>query len=216
MVNRVSLLFIASFFLIGCNKPTNQVETAKSNESIKKSEINKMNYEEKDAYDKEYFGNLREMAITEADFLSISRYVIEQAKLNNFKDIDLILGKKEYMITKDFNDPYSFYHYRHIPSHKELEVVLKYAKKGNKLDSIYFTPGGPIDFTLENSSINILEALKLKILKKEKLEYSNKLVEYQLTDGTFKYLVVAKDTGSEDNLPKEFYSFEIYMSKNKF
>jgi len=115
------------------------------------------------------------------------------------------------MYTKDFTYPYSFYHYVNIPSYPQLEVILKYEKDNNKLKSVSLTPGGPSNFFLSNSNINVLNALNLKLIKKEPFSYSSQLAEYQLTDGNLNYQVVAKDDSLEGGLPKEFYSFDIYM-----
>ncbi|WP_180105733.1 MULTISPECIES: hypothetical protein [unclassified Acinetobacter] len=103
------------------------------------------------------------------------------------------------------------YHYINIPNLSQTEVYLKYKKDNNKLTYISLSSGGPVSFILKNSDINVLNELKLKLLKKEKLSYSNQLAEYQLSDGTLKYQVVAKNTLDDTSLPKEFYSFDIYI-----
>ena len=205
MVDKFILFFIMSFLVVGCSQPSDKL-----NGSV--AEMNNMSNDEKDAFDKQYLNDLKDIDISEKDFIYISRYIIELAKKNNFPEVDPILGKEGYMPTKDFTYPYSFYHYSNIPSYPHLEVVLKYRKLEEKLVSITIRPSGSQnDFVLKNSNMNILEALKLKLLKKEKFNYSNQLAEYQLTDGNFKYQVVAKNNGLEGDLPKEFYSFDIYI-----
>lgn len=206
MVNKIFLSFMMSFLLVGCSHPTSEL-----NEDATKSEMSNMTNDEKDAFDKQYLKELIDIDISEKDFVLISRYIIELAKKNNFPEVDPILGKKEYMYTKDFTYPYSFYHYVNIPSYPQLEVILKYEKDNNKLKSISLTPGGPSNFFLSNSNINVLNALNLKLIKKEQLTYSNQLAEYQLSDGTLKYQVVAKNNSLAGDLPKEFYNFDIYI-----
>lgn len=205
MVNKIFLSFIISFLLVGCSHPTNDL-----NEGTKKSEINNMTNDEKDAFDKQYLKDLIDIDIYEKDFLYISKYILELAKKNDFPEVDPILGKKEYMYTKDFSYPYSFYHYVNIPSYPQLEVILKYEKDSNTLKSISLTPGGPSNFFLKNSNINVLNELELKLVKKELLDYSNQLAMYYLTDGSFKYEVVGSNNDYEGSLPKEFYNFDIY------
>jgi len=205
MVNNFFLSFMISFLLVGCSHPTNDL-----NEGTTKSEMNNMTDDEKDVFDKQYLKELVDIDISEKDFVYISKYVIELAKKNDFPEVDPILGKKEYMYTKDFTYPYSFYHYINIPSYPELEVILKYEKDNNKLKSVSLTPGGPNNYFLRNSNINILNELKLKLVKKELLDYSNQLAIYYLTDSNFKYKVVG-NKNYEGNLPKEFYNFDIYI-----
>ena len=114
------------------------------------------------------------------------------------------------MYSKDFSDPYMSYHYINIPNLPQTEVYLKYKKDNNKLTYISFSPGGPVSFILKNSDINVLNELKLKLLKKEQFSYSNQLAEYKFSDGTLKYQVIAKNNQIDGSLPKEFYSFDIY------
>lgn len=205
MVDKFFLFFIMSFLLVGCSHPTTDL-----NEGTTKSEMKNMTNDEKDAFDKQYLNDLIDIDISEKDFLFVSKYVIELAKKNNFPEVDPILGKKEYMYTKDFTYPYSFYHYANIPSYPQLEVILKYEKDSNKLKSVSLTPGGPSNFFLRSSNINVLNELKLKLVKKEFLDYSNQLAMYYLTDGNFKYEVVGNNNDYEGNLPKKFYNFDIY------
>lgn len=207
MVTKHALFILCFFALMGCHEKDNPAENHQKINIIPKIEKLVMTNDE---YDKEYFGSLRDW-ISENDFLKISEYVIKKAKENNFQDIDPVLGKKEKMYSKDFSDPYMSYHYINIPNLPQTEVYLKYKKDNNKLTYISLSSGGPVSFILKNSDINVLNELKLKLLKKEKLSYSNQLAEYQLSDGTLKYQVVAKNTLDDTSLPKEFYSFDIYI-----
>ncbi len=206
MVTKHALLILCVFVLMGCHEKDNPAENDQKINTIPKTEKIVMTNDE---YDKEYFGSLRNW-ISENDFLKISEYVIKKAKENNFQDIDPVLGKKEKMYSKDFSDPYMSYHYINIPNLPQTEVYLKYKKDNNKLTYISFSPGGPVSFILKNSDINVLNELKLKLLKKEQFSYSNQLAEYKFSDGTLKYQVIAKNNQIDGSLPKEFYSFDIY------
>ncbi|MEN8283247.1 hypothetical protein [Acinetobacter gerneri] len=207
MVIKHFLLTAGACVLMGCSGTDNPTNSHEPISTIPETEKIAMT---KDEYDKEYFESIRDW-ISENDFLRISDYVIKKTKENNFQDNDPILGKKEIMYSKDFSDPYISYHYINIPNLPHTEVYLKYKKNNNKLSYISLSPGGPISFILNNSNINILEALKLKLVKKEQFSYSNELAEYQLSDGILKYQVVAKNNQANDDLPKEFYSFDIYI-----
>jgi hypothetical protein len=206
MVNNFFLSFIIIFLLVGCSHPTTDL-----NEGTTKPEMNNMTNDKKDAFDKQYLNDLIDIEISEKDFVYISKYIIELAKKSNFPEVDSILGKKEYMSTKDFSYPYSFYHYANIPFSPQLEVILKYEKDNNKLKSVSLTPGGAGNFFLRDSHVNVLNELKLKLVKKEQLDYSNKLAMYYLTDGILNYEVVGNNDDFEGNLTKKIYNFDIYI-----
>ena len=201
-----------TILLVGCNEPTNYIQQDQSEGNITMSDTNITN-QTKDEHDQEYFKNLSELNLSEEEFLLIAKHIIENIKNKDFKEIDPILGQKEYMMSKDFNDPDSFYHYSNIPLHHGTEVVLKYKKSDESLVSITIRPSGSQnDFILKNSNINIMEALKLKLVKKEIFSRFNQLVGYQLSDGTLNYQVLAKNTQDNGGLPKEFYSFRILLT----
>ena len=206
MVAKHVLFILCAFVLMGCHEKDGPVENNKKMNVIPATKESVMTNDE---YDKEYFGYIRDW-ISEKDFLKVSEYVVKKAKENNFQDIDPILGKKKIMHSKDFSDPYISYHYVSIPNLPQTEVYLKYKKDNNKLTYISFSPGGPVSFILKNSDINVLNELKLKLLKKEQFSYSNQLAEYKFSDGTLKYQVIAKNNQIDGSLPKEFYSFDIY------
>jgi len=207
MLVKYLILIASTCVLIGCSEKNNAIEDHEQISTIPETEKTVMT---KDEYDKEYFESIRDW-ISENDFLKISDYVIKKAKEDSFQDNDPILGKRGIMYSKDFSDPYISYHYINIPNLPHTEVYLKYKKDNNKLSYISLSPGGPISFILKNSDIYVLNELKLKLLKKEQFSYSNQLAEYRLSDGTLNYQVVAKYDSLEGDLPKEFYSFDIYI-----
>jgi len=211
MVNKAILFLTISYLLFGCNGSTNQIQKDQVKEVVEVSE-NNMSNDEKNTYDKEYFENLENLEISEEGFLIIAKYSINCLKENIFKEKDPILGIKEYMPTKDFTDPYSFYHYSNITSFSNMEAVLRYKKSDNKISMVDISSGaGAGGFVFKNYNLDVLNKLNMKLVNKELLDYSNQLAVYHLTDGNFKYEIVGKNNEIEGSLPKEFYSFRIYL-----
>ena len=205
MVDKFILFFIMSFLVVGCSQPSDKL-----NGSV--AEMNNMSNDEKDAFDKQYLNDLKDIDISEKDFIYISRYIIELAKKNNFPEVDPILGKKERMYSKDFKDPYISYHYVHIPYYPSIEVYLKYRKDDNKLVMISLNRAGTAGgLSFKEYKLNTLEQLNLQVIKKELSADSNQIYKYQLSDENFRYEVYGKDN-IDNQPPKEFYDFRILTS----
>lgn len=209
MVKRNLFFALISLLLISCNNENKVEELNKETNAMTKEIV--WTDEEKNKADKLRAEGLNKVEISEEGFLLITKYVIKTAKESEFNGIDLILGKKERMYSKDFKDPYISYHYIQIPHFPEIEVYLKYKKENSSLVSITIRRSGSAGgLSFKEYKLNTLDQLNLKVLKKSNLYYSNQIFEYQLTDGNFRYEVYGKD--SVDNKPpKEFYDFRIYL-----
>lgn len=211
MVNKITFSVVISLFLLACSQPSHMKENMSSNKEENNMSEVQMTKEEKNIADEQFLKSLENYQISEEGFLLIAKYVIETAKKDDFKEIDLILGKKERMYSKDFKDPYISYRYVNIPNYPEIEVYLKYVKENNKPTYISLAYSGSAGaLNLKEYKLNILDKLGLKVIKKELPNDSNQIFEYQLTDGKFKYEVYGKD--NIDNAPpKEFYIFRIFL-----
>ena len=210
MVNRIISFLLIGCSLIGCNEWKNGIQKDNRYKEIRVTE--NISNEEKITYDKEYFESFENLEISEEGFLILAKYSINCLKNNDFEEKDPVLGMKEYMPTKDFTDPFSFYNYLHISSYPNIKIVVSYKKDTNKINMVDLSSiGGAGGFILKSYNLDVLNKLNMKLVNKELLDYSNQLAIYHLTDGYFKYEVIAKNNQIDGSLPKEFYSFDIYI-----
>lgn len=173
MVNKITFSLVISLFLLACSQPSHMKENINSTKEEQNVSEVQMTKEEKNIADEQFLRSLENFQISEEGFLLISKYVIETANEVDFKEIDPVLGKKEIMCSKDFNDPEVSYNYANIPNYPEIEVNLKYEKNNNKLIyiSIDYPSAGAL--ILKEYKLNTLDQLGLKVIKKELPDDSN-------------------------------------------
>lgn len=160
---------------------------------------------EKEKQDSTYLNSLIELNSSDVEFLALLNYVIKSYHNGVFLDNDPILGEKEFLSSKDFTNPRTPYIYFHIPKYDDIRVIVIYDEKKNiDTASVGYVSG---ENFIINGELNIIKALNLKFIKKEKLEFSNKIYTYYYTDGRFNYEIEAESTNDDENYPNKFYSF---------
>ena len=206
MVKNIILCF--SLFLVGCSNFNEDESKLTQVDGIMVNE--KISDAEKEAQDNDYLGSLIELKATDIEFLTLVKYVINCFNEETFLDNDIILGKKEFLSSKDFTNPRTPYVNFQIPKYDDIRVKVIYDENKN-LDtaSVGYVSGA--NFII-NGNLNIIKALDLKFIKKEKLEFSNKIYTYYYTDGKFNYEIEAESSSNDEQYPSKFYSF--LMKKN--
>ena len=210
MVKNIILLF--SIFLIGCGSSSEERAISTKEQKLQVENMVDAQYSEaeKEQQDSTYLNSLIELNSSDVEFLELLNYVIKSYHNGDFLDDDPILGKNEIIPSKGFTYPMP-YAYSNVPKYNDIRVVLV-CNKNKSIEYIAITEKSGNNFIIENGDLNIIKALNLKFIKKDKPEFSNKIYTYYYTDGKFNYEIEAESSSNDEQYPSKFYSF--LMKKN--
>jgi hypothetical protein len=205
MVKKLVILF--SILLIGCHD-TNKKESRtiqEQNSEVKKMIVEEYSEVKKEEQDSNYFNGLIELNTSDIEFLELLKYIIKSYQAGIFLDDDPILGKNEIIPSKNFTYPMP-YAYNNIPKYNDLRVVLV-CNKNKSVEYLAIKSSSGASRFMTHGNLNIIQALNLKFIKKDKPEFSNKIYIYYYTDGKFNYEIQAESSSDEEKYPIKFYSF---------
>jgi len=201
------LVILLSILLIGCND-TNKKESMtikEQNSEVKSMIVDEYSEAAKEEQDNSYLNSLIKLSFSDVEFLALLKYVIKSYHNGTFLDNDPILGKNEIISSKDYTYPMP-YAYSNMPKYNDIRVVLV-CNKNKSVEYLAITRNsGASGFTTQGN-LNIIQALNLKFIKKDKPEFSNKIYTYYYTDGLFNYEIEAESSSDEEKYPIKFYSF---------